>query len=72
MKFHLTRIRLNAQGYELPGGHRYFGVGASLYRYSHDPDDLRQPAIEEEIRAHSRDHAKELVRKIYPNATFYN
>lgn len=43
-----------------------------IWRYSYKPDDIDEPEIVGEISAHCREDAKELVRKIYPNATFYN
>jgi len=62
MKFYLYRIYLNNGGYDERGV--YFGQGQPLYFWSNDYDS-------DCIRATSRDDAKQLIRKKYPDATFY-
>lgn len=57
----VRRVRVNAQGYELPGGWRYWGAGAPLYRAISRAtgDELA------EVRAGSRKNALELFSKEY-------
>jgi hypothetical protein len=64
MKFALSRVRLNSQGYDSYGS--YWGHGAPLWRVECDACDVFR-----HIRACDRDAAKALVRKLYPDATFY-
>jgi hypothetical protein len=61
-KFTLRRVHLDSGGYG-PFG-RYYGQGAPLYWYAGDD-------IDGMLRAHSREDAKDRVRKLFPSATFY-
>ena len=65
LKFTLRRERLNSGGYNSFGS--YFGTGAPLYWYY--SDDAEHSGY---LRASSREQAKEHVRQLHPNATFYN
>lgn len=70
MKFTLRRIRLNQGGYERNG--QYYGHGAPLFRAIPDEENDEHETYEiEEFRTETREHAKDLIRAKYPNATFY-
>lgn len=71
MKFTLRRVVINHQGYELPGGFTQWGVGAPLYVYEHDGDQVWDYK-HGHIRAYDRDDAKAKVRAMFPGAKFYN
>lgn len=70
LKFRLALVPLNNGGYD-PGG-AYWGHGMPLYVAECSTDDgngIRD--TRKFYRAQSREQAKELVRKDYPNARFY-
>jgi hypothetical protein len=63
-RFYLKRIPLDSGGYD-PGG-AYWGLGMPLYGYADS-----EGAIEDFIRAESRNHAKFKILCKYPTATFF-
>jgi hypothetical protein len=66
--FTLRRVRLNGGGYDDSG--TYWGVGAPLYEYSYDDAESGDVTVDY-IRAVSRDHVKDIIRRKYPDAKFY-
>jgi len=64
MKLSLTLVRLDANGYESNG--RYWGIGFPLYEYLSD-----DCSVNGHVRGNDRKHAKELVKSLVPNCTFY-
>lgn len=64
-KFSLRHVRLNRGGYDSMGG--YWGSGMRLYHCINDSG-----SIDTFFRAKNREKAKENVRKMCPNARFYN
>ena len=73
--FELRKIRLNQGGYD--DGGAYWGTGQPLYWYcAYEVDDTGilplgdDVEISDYIRADSREHAKEIIRRKYPQATF--
>jgi hypothetical protein len=72
MKLYLSKVRLNKGGCDSSG--YYWGVGLPLYQYERVPSKswrIILERVEGYVRAHNRDHAKELVRSIVPQATFF-
>lgn len=64
---HLTRVKLDSQGYDKGGA--YWGIGTPLYL----AECLEwQQYAREFIRAKDRDEAKAKIRELYPNARFYD
>jgi hypothetical protein len=63
-QFYLTKIRINAGGYD-PGG-AYWGVGQPLYYFT--TEDGAESGY---LRASDRDHAKDKVRQLHPGARFF-
>lgn len=68
MKFHLSRVRLNTQGYT-PEGY-YYGIGLPLWTWRTDPD-TNGYSDSDTFRARDRAAAKALVRAAFPTARFY-
>lgn len=72
-KFELGIVRLNQGGYDAGGA--YWGTGTTLYRARAFVDYTGREGgcemAEMFFRAHSRDEAKQLVRRTYPNAKFF-
>lgn len=66
MKFTLKRIYVNNGGYD-PTGY-YYGIGAPIYHYT----EYFHGHPEDTIRADNREHAKEIIRKKYKDAKFFN
>ena len=64
-KLSLQRVRINNGGYDALG--TYWGVGEPLYWCAN-----ADCTIDFALRASSREQAKAIVRKTYPNAKFYN
>jgi hypothetical protein len=61
----LNKVRLDSGGYDSRGV--YWGVGQSLFEYcSYEKD------IQGYLRAPDREFAKDYVRKLYPEARFYD
>ena len=71
MKFYLRRVRINHQGYALPGGYEQLGVGMPVYHYEHDGENVWDYK-EGNVRAYDREDAKERVRAMFPTAKFFN
>jgi len=67
-KVTLRRVYIDSGGYD-PNG-TYFGFGAPLYWYAAEDED-GTIIVDDMLRAHSREDAKEQVRAKYPNARFY-
>jgi len=65
-KFQLQRVPINSGGYD-PGG-AYWGLAEPLYVAWADGEYTMQRVF---VRAHTRDHAKALVRKHFRNARFW-
>lgn len=65
-KFRLTRIPINAQGYDSGGA--YWGLGDPLFFASADGSTEVQ---EMWTRATDREDAKRKVKLMFPNARFY-
>lgn len=69
-RFNLMEVRLNGGGYDRGGA--YWGHGVPLYvAYAtlETMGDVLETIVH--IRALSRERAKEILRKDYPNARFY-
>lgn len=66
MKFSLQRIKLNSDGYTSKG--TYYGVGAPLYRAK----EVDSGDFDLEFRASCRAEAREIIKKKYSSATFFN
>jgi len=58
----LYRIRINRSGYDRHN--RYWGNGIPLFHYEFDSKDLTY--VHSELRADTRNQAKDMIRKIYP------
>ncbi len=65
-RFALRRVRLNQGGYDDCG--YYWGVGEPLYWYGCVVEGREETDY---IRALSRDHAKQIVLKMFPYARFW-
>jgi hypothetical protein len=66
MKFTLKRTRLNSGGYEYGRYGQYFGHGAPLYQAeSEDGDTFFH------LRATTRAAAKQIVKSLHAQATFF-
>lgn len=63
-RVHVSRVRLDASGYD-PNG-TYFGIGQPLYWIRTDEGD-----VDFVIRAHDRDNAKTKTRNCIPNVRFF-
>lgn len=63
-KCSLIRQPLNSGGYTRDGS--YFGVGSPLYYYEFD-----NSIYGGYLRAHNREHAKEILKHRYPGIKFY-
>ena len=68
-KCYVRRVRLDAGGYDSSG--YYYGVGQPVYKYEwqYGPDPFEY--VCSALRADDRDHAKEKLRRRYPDITFY-
>lgn len=66
MKFYLRRIRLNSGGYTYGKFGKYYGTGLPLYQY--DSIDSWHGG---EIRADSRQDARQQISDNYPGAKFF-
>ena len=64
----LNRVRLNSGGYDRDGV--YWGVGQPLYEY-HSDDGSIQGYLRTYVPL-DREYAKDCVRKLYPEARFYD
>jgi hypothetical protein len=73
VKFILRRVRINNGGYDSTG--TYWGNGSPLYwAQSEEEFDFGgnyPESLENHFRAANRQHAKELIKKEIPNASFY-
>ena len=73
IKFILRRVKLNNGGYDSTGC--YWGSGSPLYwaqsEKEFDFGKQYPESFENHFRAADREHAKELIKKEIPNATFY-
>jgi hypothetical protein len=61
---YLNKVKINRQGYESNG--RYWGIGASLYRYDIDPEagfPFADGSLYGELRASSRVEARKALEK---------
>lgn len=63
-RVYLTKVHINSQGYDDSGC--YWGAGQPLYCADHD--DWDRPIY---TRADNREHAKDIIRKRHPSATFF-
>jgi len=63
-KLVLQRVYLNSGGYDKRG--TYWGLGAPLYWYAND-----EGTIDDNLRAFTREDAKEKIRKLFPKVRFY-
>lgn len=72
LKFHLTRVKIDAGGYDIGGA--YWGLGAPLYCaeccqwIESEERDIYALRF---YRANNRDAAKQAVKTDFPNASFY-
>jgi hypothetical protein len=70
-KVRLSRVYLDSGGYDSGGA--YWGCGAPLYQalgeVPDDPEGFAQ--VEQYTRADNREHAKRIIRMLYPAARFY-
>lgn len=66
MLFNLYRLYINGQGYDSTGA--YWGIGAPLYQYSSVDNTVELAAI----RAPDREAAKVIIRRLHPNARFWD
>lgn len=66
---YLWRKRINRSGYDDMGV--YYGVGQPLYGYEWKYGPTPVEYVCSDLRADDREHAKEKLRKRYPNITFY-
>lgn len=64
VKLTLRHVRIDSGGYDRNG--TYFGHGNPLYWYADESG-----GIDAVLRADDREHAKESIRELYPNARFY-
>lgn len=59
-KLYIRKVRLNSGGYDSSGS--YWGIGAPLYEYTFETEE---DCIQDHLRAHSREHAKEMIIRRY-------